>query len=580
MITKNNFKKLLQIPACSLLIAIIFNSCRTEELSKGGKLQSSVNQKNLTSRKVFPKEFQNIPSLNENFKTSESVLSQSISTGKMILENAVIDSAYAIEATDGNIISYTFPVYRKNQKNHFENLVLQKKIGDQNFKSYLYQYSRSASVGYDKNNIEIIPLDNLQNSNQGKIIFISHSFTNGCTDITILSVDCNEGGHHSNGTFCPTLGSYMPSDYVVTSNNCTAGGPSDGGSDSPGNPNSGNNQTGGTVIDPDDLPANIQNQMLTTPIPNMPKWGNPLTYTPNFLELNSSQLSFINNTAQNGFRAEMDMFLSNNGINELFGNPTTETLNPDAKAVGQWLVNYYITNSEFQNSENWSDLVNADLQFQQFTKDFLTQNPDITWTQFENWFMIPSEGKDWNYDANFWNNPSLTFPIQNLPSWNSYSNAYPNQTSAQMYGVVGGEVAQAQIDYPVQTRNGCALKVSRALNYSGVIIPNIPGQTLKGADNKNYFLNAKALNAWMRKTFGTHPTNPKHINLTKAAGGTNGKNFPNLLKNKKGIFSLVSPTNSLWASGHADILYANGTCKAGCHFFDGDILYIDFWELN
>ncbi|AZI39045.1 T6SS effector amidase Tae4 family protein [Epilithonimonas vandammei] len=211
---------------------------------------------------------------------------------------------------------------------------------------------------------------------------------------------------------------------------------------------------------------------------------------------------------------------------------------------------------------------------------FFTANPNTTWEQFKNWFMGESEGQDGEYDASYWDDPNLTFPQQNLPSWAAFSSAYPNESSAQMYGVVGGAVAQAQIDYPVQTRNGCALKVSRALNYSGVIIPNIPGQTLKGADNKNYFLNAKALNAWMRKTFGVYPTNPKHKNFTKSQGGVNGQNFPNLFKNKKGIYSLVSPTNSQWASGHADILYLNGTCKAGCHFFDGDILYIDFWELN
>ena len=47
------------------------------------------------------------------------------------------------------------------------------------------------------------------------------------------------------------------------------------------------------------------------------------------------------------------------------------------------------------------------------------------------------------------------------------------QSSAQLYGVVGGEVAQAQIDYPLETANGCALKVSRALNYSGNTIHDL-----------------------------------------------------------------------------------------------------------
>src|SRR5690606_40886249 len=90
----------------------------------------------------------------------------------------------------------------------------------------------------------------------------------------------------------------------------------------------------------------------------------------------------------------------------------------------------------------------------------------------------------------------------------AFSAAYPNESSAQLYGVVGDEVAQAQIDHPLLTQNGCALKVSRALNYSGVTIPFIPTTstmpgTLQGADGKYYFLNAQALIIWMKKTFGT-----------------------------------------------------------------------------
>ncbi|KUJ57485.1 T6SS effector amidase Tae4 family protein [Chryseobacterium aquaticum] len=236
------------------------------------------------------------------------------------------------------------------------------------------------------------------------------------------------------------------------------------------------------------------------------------------------------------------------------------------------LNSYYSSQTNSQQAQNF---INWALQYK-------AENADTTFQQFENWFMTESEGKDFYYDENYWEDPNLTFPIQALPSWNAFSSAYPNQTSAQMYGVVGGAVAQAQIDYPIETQNGCALKVSRALNYSGVVIPNIPGKTLKGADNKNYFLNAKALNAWMRKTFGISPNNPKHIKLTKLDGGINGKNFPNLIKNKKGIFSMVS-TNPVWSSGHADILYPNGTCKAGCHLQDNPpapIDYIDIWILN
>ena len=92
----------------------------------------------------------------------------------------------------------------------------------------------------------------------------------------------------------------------------------------------------------------------------------------------------------------------------------------------------------------------------------------------------------------------------------------------------------------------------------------------------NEFLNAKSLNKWMRKTFGT---GQNYSHYTAAQGGVKRKNFPSLLSGKKGIYSLVS-TNPNWASGHADILLGNTTCAAGCHFGDAPIDYIDVWELK
>jgi len=152
-----------------------------------------------------------------------------------------------------------------------------------------------------------------------------------------------------------------------------------------------------------------------------------------------------------------------------------------------------------------------------------------------------------------------------------------------VFGHVGGDVWQARLDYPSLTTNTCALKVSIALNGAGIIIPQIttasgnPG-TLKGADGKYYFLNAKSLNAWMRKTFGTSPTNSNHFHYTAADGGANGENFPSLLSGKKGIYSMISNDPS-WSSGHADILLGNLTCAAGC-YFQGPVQYIDVWVLD
>ena len=227
-------------------------------------------------------------------------------------------------------------------------------------------------------------------------------------------------------------------------------------------------------------------------------------------------------------------------------------------------------------------------EFIAFKNDYFITHPNTTLEQFENQFMGQSEGQDGTYDPAYWENPNLTFVPQNLPTYNNFVNAFPRNGLGQLlagadivYGYIGGDVGQLRFSDPANTENTCALKVSRALNYSGVIIPerynpNGTKLTVKGADNKYYFLNSKALNIWMRKTFGI-PSGSNHI--TGAQAGINGVNLPNLLNGKKGIYSLVS-SNTRWAYGHADFLMPNATCGVYCHFYDAPIDYIDIWILN
>ena len=92
-----------------------------------------------------------------------------------------------------------------------------------------------------------------------------------------------------------------------------------------------------------------------------------------------------------------------------------------------------------------------------------------------------------------------------------------------------------------------------------------------------YFFNAKSLSVWMKKTFDTSPSNPKHYNYTAEQGGEKGKNFPTLLGDKKGIYILNSSNNS-WATGHADKFF-EAICSAGCHY-NGPIESIDIWVLD
>ena len=242
--------------------------------------------------------------------------------------------------------------------------------------------------------------------------------------------------------------------------------------------------------------------------------------------------------------------------------------------------------SDFLVSYSYNDY---SIGFGKWAIDYFRAHPNTTATQFQNWFMTPNEGKDGDYDAAFWENPNLSFEHPDLPSWNDFDAAYPKNPDGtymmgadNVYSHVGGAVWQARLQNPSRTTNTCALKVSIALNYSGVIIPQIittqnrPG-TIQGADGKYYFLNARALNAWMRETFGVFPENPNHYNFTAGDGGINGENFPTLVSGIRGIYSLVTPNNP-GVTGHADILNASN-CAAGCNF-NIAIEYIDIWHLD
>lgn len=94
----------------------------------------------------------------------------------------------------------------------------------------------------------------------------------------------------------------------------------------------------------------------------------------------------------------------------------------------------------------------------------------------------------------------------------------------------------------------------------------------------------------MRKTFGTNtgegntPYNPKHEFFNAEQGGLHGQNFPILLKNKRGIYSLITLANSAGTvSGHADVFNGYGNdiiCSIGCHFNLISLERIDIWILD
>jgi hypothetical protein len=193
-------------------------------------------------------------------------------------------------------------------------------------------------------------------------------------------------------------------------------------------------------------------------------------------------------------------------------------------------------------------------------------------------------------DSYWWDDNTTSFPAQNLPSWTDMNANYPKNASgtddmpaADVYTLVGGTPLAIYNGDPIANANACALRVSRALNYSGVTIPYIPDHTFQGTDGKYYFLGAAKLYNWMSKTFGSSGSSV--ITLTQSQGGSNGENFASLLSGNKGIYIMKpvdpSATTGFGATGHCTLFDGND-CIGGHNYFGnrGGVSRIRLWILN
>lgn len=188
-------------------------------------------------------------------------------------------------------------------------------------------------------------------------------------------------------------------------------------------------------------------------------------------------------------------------------------------------------------------------------------------------------------DIGYWEDNTVTYPRQPLPSYNSLYNNYPkeadgSETKAQQVAAdIGGDVATLYIQNGYA--NACALRVSKALNYSGITIPNIQGYTFMGADGKYYFLSAAKMSNFLRQTFG-----PPDVDMNQVQGGDRGINFQTTLKGMYGLFVMIpnDPTKTGFnASGHVSI-YSNTTCVGGINHtpfnVPGGVKHLYLWKLK
>ncbi len=140
-----------------------------------------------------------------------------------------------------------------------------------------------------------------------------------------------------------------------------------------------------------------------------------------------------------------------------------------------------------------------------------------------------------------------------------------DMSANEVYKLIGGDVLAEHNRDPNAYKNACALRTSRALNYAGTNIPNIPGQTLRGADGKNYFYRVSDLYKWMSKPAVFGKPNISTSDFSKFTGS-------------RGVFIMQAHYPSQFGAwGHATLYNMTG-CIGG-HCYNGPYAYrYNLWK--
>ena len=152
-------------------------------------------------------------------------------------------------------------------------------------------------------------------------------------------------------------------------------------------------------------------------------------------------------------------------------------------------------------------------------------------------------------------------PNPRRPCFDDLSNHYlDGMYSSRVFKEIGGVVAQ---NYK-PGRSACALRLSKALNYSGYEIPFIEGQTGSGSDGRWYFYRVLDLGEYLVEEFG-----PPDLTRYLPEG-------VKALEGKKGIvYFRYCEFRYVDAYGHVD-LFDGDSCTRRCprHCYD-----VQFWEM-
>lgn len=583
-------KKVLWKIAAVILLLSLIHACRTESITEQTNNVSQIRTSNFSSKTIKLDESPHKAKLSGILAETKKMLSKhtpSGALGKSVSygDSVTINTDQVIFIQNGNYHNYIFKIEKKNPAigDPIDNLLLSP-LPDGNYQEYLVQYylTEQEVQLFEGGNWQI-PQSKIKTTkiapgtyNNGQLMQ-SMSLQN-CQMVFVNSyyTSCSANEHHngeklvSEGGPCKAT---TPSVFVIVyEERCE----SIDDNPPPGyNPifpggNTGGGSGGNTICNM--CPTNPPCVQLPTD-PNQPSTGIGddgctigLPIMPNF---SLGFMSFVNSLPANLY----------NVFNSQIGGDFAAGLN-----------DYYTANNGSQQAK---DFITWALQF-------IIQNPNTSWKQFNSWFLGKNEGIDGDYDSTFWDNPNLSFPQQILPTWSAFEAAYPKHNDPafdspeKMYQAAGSGIYNEYLTKGY--RNTCALRISYAINHilgsDGKPLIKIPASAgFLGDDGNYYFLSAIALSKWMKKTFGT-PVSPYYI--TGSQGGLNGVNFPNLinnLPNNNGIYIMIpnipggcatstTPATGFCASGHADMM-SNGIIDGGGYFnATGGVKEIFIWQLN
>ncbi len=241
----------------------------------------------------------------------------------------------------------------------------------------------------------------------------------------------------------------------------------------------------------------------------------------------------------------------------------------------------------YLRNENWSDESEV---FAEWAIGYLVSNSNLTWNNIFESFLSPypeiGNFIDTNPDDITYATPLTT---QNLPSLASFTSNFPKNGSngnysqmsaSDVYNLVGGSLLNSfNNDVTGAYANACSIRGSRGLLYSNIQIPvlnyNGSQRTQKGADLKNYILDAKSFNKFMTDKFGD--TSHK----LEGTSANDPQQVMDFLSGKKGIYVIInSDPSSAGYTGHVDLII-NGECIGNEYLQpNGGVKSIRIWVLN